>query len=154
MKSCCGDEQTPKSDAAVEVFDPAAPTGCCAPAATMCNTTTAQSNSSCCSAKTLDVSSAPSSVKGAGCCSPGSDISKSNCAVVAPPSALYSLAEPSRASLLLRLIMTFLSMLAAHHLLRVVPKSASKTCLPPIPTKRLVSAVSGLGRCAVLPSRP
>ena len=96
MKSCCGDEQTPKSDAAVEVFDPAAPTGCCAPAATMCNTTTAQSNSSCCSAKTLDVSSAPSSVKGAGCCSPGSDISKSNCAVVAPPSALYSLAEPSQ----------------------------------------------------------
>jgi Cd2+/Zn2+-exporting ATPase len=96
MKSCCGDEPTPKSDATVEVFDPAAPTGCCAPAATTCNTNTAQSSSSCCPAKTLDVSSAPSTVEGAGCCSPGSDSGKSSCAVVAPASALYSLAEPSK----------------------------------------------------------
>lgn len=96
MKSCCGDEPTPKSDATVEVFDPAAPTGCCAPAATTCNTNTAPSGSSCCPAKTLDASSAPSTVEGAGCCSPGSDSGKSSCAVVAPAPALYSLAEPSK----------------------------------------------------------
>ncbi len=96
MKSCCGDKQTPKSDAGVEVFDPAAPASCCAPAATTCDTDTVLSNSSCCSAKTLDVRSTPSNVEGTGCCSPNPDTGKSSCAVVAPPSALYSLAEPSK----------------------------------------------------------
>ena len=96
MKSCCGDEQASKSDAAVEVFEQAVPISCSASAATTCNTNTAQSNSNCCSAKTLDVSSAPSTVEGVGCCSPGSETNKSSCTVLAPPSVLYSLAEPSK----------------------------------------------------------
>jgi len=96
MKSCCGDKPTPISDGAVEVFDPSAPAGCCAPASTTCNTVTRQSTSSCCSAKTLDVSSSSSTAEGGGCCSARSDTGEPSCAVVASPSALYTLAEPSK----------------------------------------------------------
>lgn len=96
MKSCCGDGKIPKSDAAVEVFDPAAPTVCCAPSATTSNASTTESKSSCCSTKDLDVGSAPYTVEGTDCCSVAASTSETSCAVAAPPSALYSLSEPSK----------------------------------------------------------
>ena len=99
MKSCCGDKQTPESQAGVEVFDPTALTGCCAPAATTCDTNAVQnpSKSSCCAPKALDVNPVPTKAEGAGCCSPALDGAKSSCAAVTPASTLYALVEPSKA---------------------------------------------------------
>nr|AFK87741.1 cadmium-translocating P-type ATPase [Pseudomonas sp. enrichment culture clone E.Cd15] len=100
MKSCCGDKQTPESQASVEVFDPKALTGCCTPAATTGDTNAVQNppKSSCCAAKTSDVVPGPTKAEGSGCCSPAADGSKSSCAAVTPASTLYTLAEPSKSA--------------------------------------------------------
>lgn len=98
MKSCCGDKPTPETQAGVEVFDPSAGSGCCAPAATACDPGAAkiQSASSCCAPKAADVSPAASRPEGGGCCAPAPDAGKSCCAAKAAPSTLYALAEPSK----------------------------------------------------------
>ena len=100
MKSCCGDKQTPESQASVEVFDPKALTGCCTPAATTGDTNAAQNQpkSGCCAAKTSDVVLRPTKAEDSGCCSPAADGSKSSCAAVTPASTLYTLAEPSKSA--------------------------------------------------------
>ena len=100
MKSCCGDKQTPESQASVEVFDSKALTGCCTPAATTGDTNAAQNQpkSGGCAAKTSDVVLRPTKAEDSGCCSPAADGSKSSCAAVTPASTLYTLAEPSKSA--------------------------------------------------------
>lgn len=98
MKSCCGDKPAPETQAGVEVFDPSAGSGCCAPAATTCDPGAAkiQSASSCCAPKAVDVSPVPSRLEDAGCCAPATDAGKSCCSAKTAPSTLYTLAEPSK----------------------------------------------------------
>jgi len=98
MKSCCGVSKATESQTGIEVFDPTPLTGCCAPAATTCDTNAVQnqSKSSCCAPKTLDVNPVPTKAEGAGCCSPSLDGAKSSCDAVTPASTLYALAEPSK----------------------------------------------------------
>lgn len=98
MKSCCGDKQTPESQAGVEVFDPTALTGCCAPTVTTCDTNAVLNppKSSCCAAKTLVVNPVPTKAEGVSCCSPSLDGAKSSCAAVTSASTLHALAEPSK----------------------------------------------------------
>lgn len=98
MKSCCGEKQTPETQAVVDVFDPSASSGCCAPAATICDSgaAKAQSADSCCAPKATNVNPEPSKAEGAGCCAPAPDGGKSCCAATAAPSTLYNLAEPSK----------------------------------------------------------
>jgi len=98
MKSCCGDKQTPETQTVVEEFDPSASSGCCAPAATICDSSVAKAESadSCCAPKAANMNPEPFNAEGAGCCAPAPDDGKSCCAATAAPSILYNLAEPSK----------------------------------------------------------